>query len=141
MAMMTTPMMCLLLFALWAIVLVSCVGGYRISQVVQGKVGPAGFPADTPHGPDMYRRLMRAHANCVENLPIFAVLVWVGAQVGLHEGAFATACMVVMVGRIAQSISHIASGRSRVVRVRFACFLVQMLSMLAMAAMIFQARA
>ena len=29
------------------------------------------WPADVPHGSDRYRRTMRAHLNCVENLPLF----------------------------------------------------------------------
>jgi uncharacterized MAPEG superfamily protein len=33
------------------------------------------FPADVPHGSARYRRAMRAHANCVENLPVYTAVV------------------------------------------------------------------
>ena len=124
---MTTPLFCLTLFALWTVtLLLAGVGPYRVIQVVVHKAKPNAFPPGTPHGPDWYQRLMRAHMNCVENLPVFASLVIVGHLVGLRDGTFATLCQVFIGARVCQTLAHIASGRSMVVNVRFGFFLVQL---------------
>ena len=79
---MTTPLQCLVAFALWTLALVLVgVGPWRIGQVLMNKVRPNSFPSGQPHGPEWYQRLNRAHANAVENLPVFAALVIAGAGV------------------------------------------------------------
>lgn len=133
---MTTPLAALLFFAMWTLGLVVLgLGPYRVGMVLAGQARPNAFPASTPHGPDWYQRLMRAHANCVENLPVFGVIVGVGHAVGLTGGTFGSLAVGVAVARVGQSLMHISSGRSRVINVRFAFFAAQVVMMLIMAAM------
>lgn len=137
---MTPPLWALLGFVIWTLMLVVAgVGAWRVAQVLLGRARPNAFPADTPHGPDWYRRLMRAHANCVENLPIFGSLVVVGHLVGLVGGSFGTLALTALGARVGQSIAHVSSGRSLVVNVRFAFFLVQLVCFGAMAVQIARA--
>lgn len=124
---MTTPLLSLTLFALWTVsLLMAGVGPYRVIQVIVHKARPNAFSPNTPHGPDWYQRLMRAHMNCVENLPVFASLVLVGHLAGLRDGNFALLCQIFVAARLGQTIAHVSSGRSMVVNVRFAFFLVQL---------------
>lgn len=137
---MTLPLWALVGFATWTLgLVVAGVGAYRVAQVLLGRARPNAFPADTPHGPDWYRRLMRAHANCVENLPIFAVLVVVGHLVGLRDGTFATLALTTLGARVGQTAAHLSSGRSLVVNIRFAFFVVQLVCFGAMIVQIVRA--
>jgi len=124
---MTTPLWCLLFFVIWTLSLVLVgIGAFRVGSVLLGKARPNAFPADTPHGPDWYRRAARAHANCVENLGPFAAVVLTGHVLGLTSGAFATLAEVYVAARVGQTIAHLASGRSLVINVRFGFFAVQL---------------
>jgi uncharacterized MAPEG superfamily protein len=127
---MTTPLWCLLFFAFWTLLLVAAgIVPYRVGNVVAGRAKSNGFPATTPHGPEWYQRLIRAHANCVENLPVFGAVVLVGHLAGLSTGHFATLSTVYVAARVGQSVMHIASGRNLVVNVRFTFFAVQLIAL------------
>jgi uncharacterized MAPEG superfamily protein len=123
---MTTPLWCLLGFATWAIVLVLAVGGVRVLRVLAGKQAANSFASGAPHGGDRYWRLNRAQLNTAENLPIFAAIVMVGHVAGLRTGPFATAAIVVIAGRVVQSIVHVSSNANMIVNVRFTAFLAQL---------------
>lgn len=123
---MTTPLLCLLFFAAWTIGLVVLgIGPIRVGKVLLGGARPNSFPADTPHGSPAYRRLLRAHLNAVENLPVFATIVVVAHLANISSARFDQLAVTVAVARVAQTIAHISSGRSLIVNVRFACFAVQ----------------
>ena len=47
----------------------------RWSRILTGRSGVGGFPADQVEGEEWYKRAMRAHANCIENLPVFGAIV------------------------------------------------------------------
>jgi len=100
--------------------------------VLLGRARPNAFPADVPHGPDWYRRVARAHANCVENLGPFAAVVLTGHVVGLDDGAFANLALAYVLARVGQTVSHISSNRSLIVNVRFTFFMAQMVCIGAM---------
>lgn len=124
---MTVPLACLVFFAAWTLGLVAIgVGPWRVGNVLLRGVRPNSFSAANPEGPDWYLRLMRAHANCVENLPVFGALVLVGHLSGLQDGLFATLCQVFVAARVGQTFAHLASGRSLVVNIRFSFYLVQL---------------
>ena len=73
---MTVPVWMLLGFAAWTVILLSAtVGVYRWCRILTGRVQIRDFRADQVEGEDWYRRAMRAHANCVENLPVFGAIV------------------------------------------------------------------
>eukprot|EP00004_Rigifila_ramosa_P024699 TRINITY_DN7237_c0_g1_i5.p3 TRINITY_DN7237_c0_g1~~TRINITY_DN7237_c0_g1_i5.p3 ORF type:complete len:162 (+),score=37.44 TRINITY_DN7237_c0_g1_i5:70-486(+) len=70
-------------------------------------------------------RVGRSHANCVENLVVFAAVV-------LGNGVFGSADLDVLArwylwARIGQSVTHVASVSARAVTVRFSFFVVQLL--------------
>src|SRR5262245_51011784 len=70
---MSVPVWAVLAVATWTIaILILGVGMYRWSLILAGKAELKSFPGDEPHGSPLYRRAVRAHANCVENLPVFA---------------------------------------------------------------------
>jgi uncharacterized MAPEG superfamily protein len=124
---MTIGLYCLLGFAAWTLcIVVIGIGGSRVGKVVLGRAKPTDFPADVPHGSERYRRVMRAHANCVENLPIFGAVVVAAALAHLAGGLFDTLPEVYLGARVAQSATHIASGSATAVNVRFSFFVVQL---------------
>jgi uncharacterized MAPEG superfamily protein len=69
---------------------------------------------------------MRAHVNCVENLPIFATLVVLGSLLAVPGDLFQTAAFVVLPARMLQSVSHVASGKSVGVLARSWFFAIQL---------------
>lgn len=133
------PLVALVLFAVWGLLLVIAIGLSRPVQVVTQGKGPGDFPAGTPHGSDAYWRLNRAHLNVTENLAFFGVLVLSGLYMQVQGFAFEVLPSLILYARIVQSLIHIVSGSRMAVTLRFICYLVQVLSMLAMAAVILKA--
>ncbi|HAN31858.1 MAG TPA: hypothetical protein DCQ06_09700 [Myxococcales bacterium] len=131
---MSTPLLCLLIFALWTVSLVIVgVGGYRIPPIVAGRKRANAFAADVEHGgPGWYRRCVRAHMNCVENLPVFGAVVLIGAVAGIATERLDMLAMAYVAARVLQSLIHIASGSSAAVSARFGFFVVQLLCIGAM---------
>ncbi len=123
---MHTPILCLLLFALWTVLIVVAVGAVRVRRVLTGQQGAGSFPSGVPHGGDRYWRANRAHANCCENLPIFGAIVLAGESVGMTGSAWTMPAVIVICARVVQSTVHIASNDDRVVNLRFAAFLTQL---------------
>jgi uncharacterized MAPEG superfamily protein len=80
---------------------------------------------------------MRAHANCIENLPVFGAIVF-----ALYAGDVANATVNVLVvailaARIMQSLVHVCLVQTNtVVSVRFGFFFVQIVSFLWLIAII-----
>jgi uncharacterized MAPEG superfamily protein len=124
--MMKVPLLCLVGFTLWVIVLVSAIGALRASQVLRGEAKPNGFPSGSPHGSAGYWRLNRAHANALESLPVFAALVLSAAVVGLQGNVVDQLCLVALGARLAQSSVHALGGSSWHVNARFFFFVVQL---------------
>lgn len=134
---MTAPLYCLLAYAMWTLSVVWFgVGVWRVSQVLRGKARPGSFPAEVPHGPDWYRRVLRAHMNCVENLPVFGAVVLTGAVTGFSNPTFDLLAQIVLGARICQTLAHISSGRGLVINVRFTFFLIQLVSIAVMAGLV-----
>jgi len=133
------PVLALLAFAVWTLlVLFGSVGVYRWSRILSGRARLTDFPADAPEGADWYKRAMRAHANCVENLPVFTALVVVILATGSKSPLLDALAVVVVAARVCQSLVHVGLPQSQaVIAVRFSFFLVQALSMLSMAGVVF----
>jgi uncharacterized MAPEG superfamily protein len=89
------------------------------------------FRADQVEGADWYKRAMRAHANCIENLPVFGAIVtalYIGNVTGALVNALATA---ILVARIMQSLVHVCFVQTNAVAsVRFGFFFVQIVGFL-----------
>jgi len=125
---MTTPIWMLLGFAGWTIGLLAfTIGIYRWALIFSGKAPVNGFRAEQPEGADWYKRAMRAHANCIENLPVFGAIV-VGLHVSGAGGTIADAASIaVLVARVMQSLVHVCLLQtSSVVGVRFSFLMVQL---------------
>lgn len=117
----------LLGFVAWTLLLVIIgIGAPRISAVLRGQARANSFNPAVPHGSERYQRTMRAHLNCVENLPIFAALVLLGSALAVPGELFQRVAFVVLPARVLQSTIHIASGRNRAVLARFAFFAIQL---------------
>ena len=135
---MTVPVWMLLGFAAWTVILLSAtVGVYRWRRILTGRVQIRDFRADQVEGEDWYRRAMRAHANCVENLPVFGAIVlalYAGNVTGIFVNALA---VVVLVARIVQSLVHVCFVQTNTVAsVRFGFFFVQIVSFLWLTAIV-----
>ena len=117
----TLPVWMLVGFAAWTVLLlVATVGIYRWSRILTGRVPIRNFRADQIEGKDWYKRAMRAHANCVENLPVFGAIVF-GLHVGNVSGVLVnTLAVAILVARIMQSLVHVCFDQTNAVTfVRF----------------------
>ena len=81
-----------------------------------------------------YRRATRAHANCIENLPVFGAVVF-GLHVGNVTGTLVDALAVtVLIARIVQSMVHVCLVHTNTVAsVRFAFYFAQFICFVWMA--------
>lgn len=134
---MPIPIWMLLGFATWTLLLLmGTVGVYRWARIIFSNAPVASFRSDRLEGTDWYQRGTRAHANCVENLPVFAAIVFVITAIGLQGGLVDTLCVVVLVARICQSMVHLSHPQTDAfVAVRFSFFSVQLACFLTLIAM------
>jgi len=135
---MTTPLWMLLGFSVWTLViLVVGIGVYRWLLIFQGAAELTSFPGDTVHGSTAYRRAVRAHANCLETLPVFGALVLIAETAHLNPPHMAGLCIATLAARIGQSSVHTLLPETNAsIAVRFSCLLVQLLAMTATAVFI-----
>lgn len=117
----------LLGLASWMVVLLFAMVNQRGLLVLSGKMKVNAFAPDGSNTPDGFgRRLVRAHANCVENLPLlFAVLLYAIAtdNSSITDGL----AILLLAARVFQSVMHLISTSPIFVWLRFAGFLVQLL--------------
>jgi uncharacterized MAPEG superfamily protein len=135
---MTLSLWMLLAFAGWTLlVLLVGVGIYRWSLILTGRAELTSFPSDQPHGGDAYRRAVRAHANCLESLPVFGTIVLTAAAAQLHPSNFGPLAAATVGARVAQTSIHMLLPVSNpMVAARFAFFLIQVLAMIAMGVLV-----
>lgn len=124
----------LLGFALWTLaILTFTVGVHRWSRILTGGSKIHEFSADGSEGPDWYRRGVRAHANCVENLPVYGAIVFIASSVGAGGGWVDVLAVTTLCARVVQTLVHVSFVQSqRAVSVRFSFFMVQVVTMVAM---------
>ena len=119
----------LLAFAVWTIaVLTFTIGVIRWRLIFAGRAELKSFPGDEPHGSQFYRRAVRAHANCVENLPVFAAIVFVAQVSGLHAAVFDNLAVATVVARVGQTSTHLSSGSNTAIGIRFSFLSVQLVA-------------
>lgn len=135
---MTIPVYALLAFAVWTyLLLFSTVGWYRWSRILTGKAPISSFKAVNPQGADWYLRAMRAHANCVENLPVFAAVVFAIHAADISTSAIDTLAVIVPIARIGQTLVHVVLPETNTsVSIRFVFFLSQIVCVLAMVSLL-----
>ncbi|PHR17220.1 MAG: MAPEG family protein [Sphingopyxis sp.] len=117
----------LLGLAAWMLVLLFVMVNQRGLLVLSGKMRVNAFAPDGSNTPEGFgRRLVRAHANCVENLPLlFAVLLYALAtgNTAITDGL----AVLLLAARVFQSVMHLISTSPIFVWLRFSGFLVQLL--------------
>ncbi len=131
---MTVPILVLLIFALWTVgLLFGSVGIYRWSRILTGRASVMEWRADEVQGTEWYRRAMRAHMNCVENLPVYAAIAVSSALAGVSSPLLNACAVAILAARIAQSVIHVALEQTnRIALLRFSMFFVQVIGMVVM---------
>lgn len=109
----------------WALLLLVLMEVLRARLVLLGRVPANGFTPDNASLSPFMQRLARAHANCLEGLPIFGGLLVVALLTG-RSGVTDPLAYWLLGARIAQSCIHLASLSVLAVNLRFAAFAVQM---------------
>lgn len=133
---MTIPQWVLLGFAVWTLIVLSGpVGIYRWWSILNGQSRVSEWRADGLQGSEWYGRAMRAHLNCVENLPVYAAIVLCATAAQTTSPLMDATALTLLAARICQTTTHIAFQQTdRVASVRFAFFFVQILCMFFMGA-------
>ncbi|MGA8391377.1 MAG: MAPEG family protein [Burkholderiaceae bacterium] len=116
----------LLGFAAWTLLLIAAVFLYRGMRFLGGT--PINhWPRQAKPSDDapIVRRLEDAHANCLENLPVFAVIVLAAAALG-RLGDIQMLAPWVLYARIGQSLAHLSGTGPMNVFVRASFWSVQL---------------
>lgn len=122
---MTHSALALLGFAAWTLTLLIGIVAHRATLTLTGKRAPNSFsPAGTDVSP-LGGRIVRAHANCVENLPV-ALGVLGLAIVTDHTEVTEGLALPFVAARVAQSCAHVVSTSNPMVMVRFTFFAAQL---------------
>jgi uncharacterized MAPEG superfamily protein len=80
---------------------------YILDRVAVGGLADAvGYPAQPKPQSPWAQRLMKAHANAVENLVVFAALVLAAQAAGISNGTTATACIVYFWARVVHALAY-----------------------------------
>ena len=80
---------------------------YILDRVaVWGLLDAVGYPPNPKPQSPWAQRLMKAHANAVENLVVFAALVLTASALGLSGGAVATAAVVYFWARVVHVVAY-----------------------------------
>ncbi|MEL7939629.1 MAPEG family protein [Pseudomonas delhiensis] len=109
----------------WTLLLVLVLVNHRGLLVLSGSRAVNAFAADGSSTPGFGQRLARAHANCVENLPLFFAVLLYAMLTGQTQVTDPLA-PVLLAARIFQSLMHLASTSPLLVWLRFAGYLVQL---------------
>jgi uncharacterized MAPEG superfamily protein len=113
-------------FITWTLFLLVLMEVIRVRLVVTDKVGPCDFRPDNANLSPFMQRLARAHANCIESLPVFGGLLLVALVT--NQAALTDPLALVLLGaRLVQSTAHLTSLSARAINLRFAAFAVQVL--------------
>lgn len=115
----------LTVFISWALGLLIVMEVIRTYLVISGKVAANGFTPDNAALSPFMQRLARAHANCIEGLPIFGGLLGVAILISKTDVTDPLAS-ILLAARIVQSIIHLVSTSQVAVSLRFTAFTVQM---------------
>lgn len=109
----------------WTLLLLVLMEVLRGYLVVTGRSRSNEFKPDNSNLSPFMQRLARAHANCVESLPVFGGLLVVALATGRPEVTNPLAPWL-LGARLVQSSIHLASLSVLAVNARFTAFAVQM---------------
>lgn len=113
-------------FALWTLALVALVFLYRGLRFLKGKPINSWPRGNKPSDDSPFiKRAEDAHANCLENLPVFAVVVLAAVAMD-KSGAVNTLAPWVLYARIGQTLAHLSGTGPAHVFVRASFWSVQL---------------
>ena len=121
---MTTTLLALLGFLCWTLFLLGLMEAVRSKLVLTREIPANGFNPQNSNLSPFMQRLARAHANCLEGLPLFGGFMILAVVAGKSSITDPLA-YVLLTARIAQSTIHLASTSSLAVTARFTAFAVQ----------------
>lgn len=129
---MSIPVFVLLLFAGWTLLSMALtVGVYRWNRILSGRRRMVDFSEYRIEGRDWYKRALRAHANCVENLPVYGAIVVVLVATGVGSPLVDALAVTLLAARIVQTSIHIGLPHSDFsAALRFSFFFIQLICML-----------
>jgi len=122
---MNTTLTALTGFIAWTLFLLVLMEVIRSKLVVTKAVPANGFRPDNANLTPFMQRLARAHANCLEGLPVFGGLMLVAVVAG-KSAVTDPLAYTLLSARVLQSIIHLASLSEAAVSARFLAFAVQM---------------
>ncbi|WP_334187304.1 MAPEG family protein [Noviherbaspirillum sp.] len=121
---MTTTLTALTGFIAWTLFLLILMEIIRSGLVIRKTVQANAFRPDNANLSPFMQRLARAHANCLEGLPVFGGIMLVATLSG--NAAITDPLAYTLLGaRIVQSLVHLASLSVMAVNIRFIAFAVQ----------------
>jgi uncharacterized MAPEG superfamily protein len=112
-------------FVAWSLFLLVLMELIRAKLVITKAVAANGFKPDNSNLSPFMQRLARAHANCIEGLPIFGGLMVVAVVAG-RSSVTDPLAYAFLSARVLQSVIHLASVSALAVTLRFSAFAVQM---------------
>lgn len=122
---MGTSLIALTSLIAWALLLLLVMEAIRSWMVLAGRFPANQFRPDNANLSPFMQRLARAHANCIEGLPVFGGLLLV-AVVSSREDVTDALAPWLVVARVAQSSIHLCSTSVLAVNARFTCFAAQL---------------
>jgi uncharacterized MAPEG superfamily protein len=129
---MSSSILALVCFATWTIAMALVMVNHRVFYVLTGRRKINTFTPDGVAVSSFQARACRVHANCYENLPVFAALV-LGATAAGRGAITDSLAMVAFYARVVQSTVHLLSTSEIAVMVRATFWTVQMLIMVSWA--------
>lgn len=112
-------------FVSWTLLLLVLMEAIRTWLVVTKAVPANGFRPDNANLSPFMQRLARAHANCLEGLPVFGGLMLIALIAGKPSITDPLA-YALLAARLVQSLVHLWSTSPAAVTIRFSAFAVQM---------------
>jgi len=121
---MSPSILALVCFAAWTLLMALVMVNHRVYFVLTGQRKINSFTPDGSGVSSFQVRACRVHANCYENLHVFAALV-VGAAVAGKGAITNTLAMVAFYSRVIQSTVHLISTSQAAVMIRATFWTVQ----------------
>ncbi len=122
---MSSTYLALLGFLSWTLLLLVIMEAIRSKLVLTRQVRANGFSPDNAGLSPFMQRLARAHANCLEGLPLFGGILLLAIAAGKTQITDPLALMM-LGSRIVQTSIHLVSTSPAAVMARFTAFAVQM---------------
>jgi uncharacterized MAPEG superfamily protein len=108
----------------WTLFLLILMEAIRTRYVVTRAVAANEFKPDNSNLSPFMQRLARAHANCIESLPIFGILL-IMALLSNRASVTNSLAPWLFAARVIQSCVHLTSISVAAVNIRFVAFAVQ----------------